>query len=261
MIDIHAHVLPGLDDGPKELELSIAMAKAATEDGTTHLTATPHTLNGLYRNTRQSIIEKVKEFQEVLDKHDIQLKVLPGSDVALIPGLVHAIEDGEVMTVNDGNKYILVELQPYFFPEKIKKIIFDLQMIGLTPVLTHPERDPKILENPELLVDFVEMGVISQITAMSITGGFGSRIKEFSNLLLRHGLVHIISSDCHSMKRRTPKLSHSVKEAALIVGDKLASQMVNDFPLAIIEGRDFKVPPHLPLKKKRRFMFWKKQNS
>ena len=258
MIDIHSHILPSIDDGPGNVDESIRMAELASADGATHMVATPHTLNGLYVNSRPGIHEKIENFRNILEGRGIPLVIIPGSDVALTAELIPAFDAGDIMTINDGGRYILAELPLFFSPLKIYDLIFSLRTRGITPIITHPERDEAIMKKPSILEELIERGCLCQITAMSLTGGFGEDVKEFSLYLLKQRMVHFIGSDCHSPERRRPGLSRAVSMAADIVGADLAGKMVNDFPMAVVEGKDPGVPPYIPLKKRSRFRFWKR---
>ncbi len=256
MIDIHAHILPALDDGPVELGGSLALAKAAVSGGTQIMAATPHTLNGLYLNRRVDVIGAVGRLQAIFNDADIPLRLVPGADVALSPELIHSIDSGEVTTLNDGGKYLLVELPPFFSLPKIHELIFELETRGVTPVISHPERDRNIFENPGWLEGFIERGCLSQVTAMSLMGGFGKKIKAFAERLLDHDLIHIIASDCHSAENRGPEMRTAVTEAAKFVGEEKASAMVEATPEAILDGREVAVPQPVKMKNKKRGWFW-----
>lgn len=251
MIDIHSHLLPGIDDGSETLDEAIEIARKAFNDGTETIVASPHTLNGLYRNDKNEILREVKNFKQTLKENAILLDVLPGADIALTPELIPCLDAGELMTINNGGRYLLVELQPYYIPEKIHEIIFALKTRGLTPILTHPERDPLIMKNNEILDGFIERGCIAQITAMSLTGGFGKKIKEFSAELVRAGRVHIIASDCHSLNNRPPSLMGAIDVAAKLIGLTNAMKMVDDIPTAVIKGEGIDIPSPLIVNKKR----------
>ncbi|MDT8318575.1 MAG: CpsB/CapC family capsule biosynthesis tyrosine phosphatase [bacterium] len=250
MIDIHAHILPGIDDGPETLDEAIEIANKAFKAGTKAIVATPHTLNGLYRNDRNKVLGEVVNFRQTLKERDIPLDVLPGADIALTPELIPCLDAGELMTINDGRKYLLVELQPYYFPEKIHKIIFALKTRGITPIITHPERDALIMKNNEILAGFIERGCLSQITAMSLTGGFGNKIKMLSAELIKSGMIHIIASDCHSADKRPPSLKGAVDVAAELIGLTKAMKMVQDIPAAVMKGEGVDIPSPLIVNKK-----------
>ena len=251
MIDIHSHILPSIDDGPETLDEAIEIAKKAYNAGTKAIVASPHNLNGLYRNDRKKILSEVDNFKQTLKERGIPLDVLPGADIALTPELIPCLDTGELMTINDGGRYLLVELQPYYLPEKIHEIIFALKTRGITPVITHPERDALIMKNNEILGGFIERGCLSQITAMSLTGGFGKKIKAFSAELIKSRMIHIIASDCHSHDKRPPSLNGAIDVATELIGFANAMKMVKDTPAAVIEGEGVDIPSPLIINKKR----------
>ena len=258
MIDIHAHILPGIDDGPDNLDKALEIAGKACEAGTKVMVATPHTLNGLYRNDRDKILCEVENFKKALKNSGIPLDLLPGADVALTPELLPCLASGKLMTINDGGRYLLAELPPYYLSEKIHEIIFALKTKGITPVITHPERDGIIMKDPEILSAFIERGCLAQITAMSITGGFGNKIRAFSADLIKAGMVHIIASDCHSPDNRPPLLKGALDAAVELVGLDEAIKMVEDIPDAVIKGEGVDISYPLTLKKKKRNWSWRR---
>lgn len=257
MIDIHAHILPGIDDGPDNTDKALEIARIASKAGTKVMVATPHTLNGLYRNDRDSILEKVAEFQKSLIASGILLNVLPGADIALTPELLPCLDSGKLITINDDGKYLLAELPPYYLPEKIHEIIFGLKTRGITPIITHPERDGIIMKNYEILAGFIERGCLSQITAMSLTGGFGGKIKSFSADLIKAGMIHIIASDCHSHDKRPPSLRGAIGIVSELIGLDNTMKMVKDTPAAVIKGEEVEIPSPLIIIKKRGWS-WRK---
>jgi len=239
VIDLHCHILPGADDGPPSQEESLEMARIAVKDGIRAVVATPHTLNGLYMNHLKEIIKRIHALQNSLYKNHIDLSLYVGADVHLYPHLLDKIATGEAPTVNDGGKFILLELPSLTFLKKqVKEEIFHLKLNGITPIITHPERNAVIQQNPEILYEFIQMGALSQITAMSITGDFGIDVKHSSETLLRHRLTQVIASDAHSSRNRPPVLSRAVEHAMQTLGDKKeAERMVTEVPKAIVSGK------------------------
>lgn len=251
MIDLHCHLLAGLDDGPESWQNSLEMAKMASSDGIRCIVATPHYRFGLHENNSQRIKEKVEELRQLLQEENISLEVLPGADVHLMPEILRLIEAGEVLTINDSMKYLLLELSNNFLPHQLEDIVFSLKIKGITPILTHVERLRVIKDNLERLYELEERGALVQITAMSLTGGFGKDAKKVSQLLLEHHLVQVIASDGHNLTSRPPILSLGYMEARNIVGEEIANMLVGANPEAIIKGEDFPFPePQIPLKKK-----------
>lgn len=237
MIDLHCHILPGLDDGARDLEESLAMAAMAVKDGVKTIVATPHTLDGLYMTSRSAVERAVEAFTLALAASRIELRILPGADTHLAPGMVQKVKAGEAMTVNDTGKYLLLELPPQTIPAQIRDEIFALKLNGITPIITHPERHPAVQRDLKTLKDLISMGALCQVTAMSIAGEFGPHVEASARAMLEQRLVHVIASDAHSSQSRPPILSKAVEAAAEILGsDEEAEAMVTRIPEAIIAG-------------------------
>ncbi len=237
MIDLHAHILPNLDDGPRSWEESLEMCRMAFDDGIRTIVATPHTLNGVYNNNAAVIKQQAKHLQKLLEKNNIAVNILPGSDVRVYPTLTSLIENGEALTINDNRRYIILELPDLFPMPAIKKLMLSLTDKGITPIISHPERISQIQQDSSVIYDFIKEGALTQVTAMSITGEFGKGAKGFVEKMLKYDMVHIISTDCHNIVSRPPILSIAVELASRIVGKEKALSMVTSTPQAIIEGQ------------------------
>jgi len=254
MIDLHCHILPGVDDGSKSLETSLQMARVAVKDGIKAIVATPHTMDGVYMNRVPDILPGVESFQATLHDEGIDLKLYPGADVHLCAGMVEKVENGDVCTINNAGKFLLLELPSQSIPPGIKNEIFALKLSGITPIITHPERNAVIQFDPGILYELVQMGALAQVTAMSLTNDFGEFIGQVSATLLKCRLVHIIASDAHSAQDRPPVLSGAVEKAAAILKDyNAAARMVMDVPAAILSGQTPDVPEPIRLKRSGRF--------
>jgi protein-tyrosine phosphatase len=208
MIDIHCHILPGVDDGAQSLSDSLNMARMAVNQGIRKIVATPHHLNNAYENPKHSIIERVKELNEALRLEKIDLEILPGQEVRIHGEMLQGYETGEILPVNH-TPYILVEFPSNHVPRYTEKLFYDLQVSGLIPVIVHPERNQEIIENPDLLYRFVKKGAFTQITAASICGDFGKKIRNFSLQLVEANQTHLIASDAHNIKNRSFKMSEA----------------------------------------------------
>lgn len=288
MIDLHSHLLPGLDDGAKTLEESVQMCRISYQDGVRRIVATPHTLNGLYFNNRETILLKVQELNETLTQCGMRnaecgiknsnsgiksssvnsairdpqsaitlnsalrtpqsaIRVLPGSDVRLCENTLAHLDQGKVMTVSDSKKYLFLEFPFHGIPYQAEEIIFQIMTRGIIPIITHPERNPEIAERPQRYFEMIRMGCLGQVTAMSLTGEFGSRVRQTAERLLKKRLIHFIASDAHSTDGRPPILSEGVRAAEKIVGKEEAQKMVTEYPQAIVEGRKPNVPEPIAL--------------
>jgi protein-tyrosine phosphatase len=254
LIDLHCHILPGIDDGPATQDDSLAMAKRAFEDGIHTIVATPHALNGIYLNPAKKIISRVKALQKILSNNHIQIELCAASDVHLCPHMLELVDSGDALTINNAKKYILLELPSQAIPKGVRDEIFKLKLNGITPIITHPERNAIIQHDLDILYALVSMGALSQITAMSLTGDFGLFVKRAAETMLQKRLVHIIASDAHSIDNRPPLLSRAVEHAAEILGNyEEAMRMVTEVPAAILSGAMPDFPEPVNTKHKDRF--------
>jgi len=243
MIDLHCHILPGMDDGPSTLAESLKMAQIAVADGISGVVATPHAANGVYIPTPADIHKRVARFNADLAAASIPLQVYPGAEVQLGPGLVKRLHQGRITTLNT-SRYILLELPPTLLPDSCKNELFSLLSQGFIPVIGHPERHPYLQRNPGYLAELVQMGALCQVTAQSLLGVFGRNVKLMVEQMLQKSLAHIIASDAHGAAGRVPELDAAVSAAArLLHSQEKAMQMVQDVPAAIIADRDANVEP------------------
>ena len=233
MYDLHAHILPGVDDGAKTLDDAIDMARVAAEHGTSAMLATPHRKDITENFSVAGIREVVGGLNDELTTRSIELELLLGMENHLDLDLPEEFEPGRALPLN-GSRYALVELPFFGYPNFAEEVLFQLQLQGVIPVLAHPERIEAFQRHPGKLVEFVERGMLSQVTAGSILGHFGGKIRRFTNRLLREGLVHVIASDAHFPNGpRSPKFTDGVEAAARAVGEEKARAMVVDTPKAI----------------------------
>jgi protein-tyrosine phosphatase len=209
LIDLHCHVLAGIDDGPKDLSTSIDMCRIAVQDGIEGIIATPHYIYGAINNNREIIQQKVAELNDCLEEQTIDIDIYVGSEAFICPELPRLVREGQACTIND-TKYILIELPMTSIPCYTADVIYQLKLDGYTPIIAHPERNAVIAKDPNLLIDLIRRGALFQINATSIRGLFGKDIMETSMTLLKHKMVHFIASDAHTAGRRSPKLSSAM---------------------------------------------------
>ena len=229
MIDIHCHILCDIDDGPADLAGSLAMARLAAADGTRQLVATPHVSDDF--PPPELIAEKVAALNKAIREADIDLEILCGGDN------LHNLGAEKLARYSiNGACYVLVEYPHTHLPANAGDCIFEALNAGLIPIITHPERNPSVVQNPHLLFDLVERGALVQLTAESLTGGFGAAAKAYARYLLKKKMAHFLASDGHSAEWRPPVLSAGVKAAAKIVGKDEARKLVFDNPSKVIDG-------------------------
>jgi len=242
MVDLHAHVLPGLDDGPRSMAEAVEMCRLAAADGTRALVATPHVMKGVYDVTREQILDGVRRLAEALSREKVGLRVLPGADIHADADLLEAARAGELMTVADGGRYVMIELDGQHLPSGVEQLFFALQLRGLTPILSHPERNVEVQRNPGPLERLVRGGLVTQITAGSLTGLFGEASARCARHLLKRNLAHLVASDAHSCARRPPGLSEARREVRRLVGEATATQIFESRPEAVLAGRPLELP-------------------
>ncbi|MBU1863711.1 MAG: hypothetical protein KKH94_08630 [Candidatus Omnitrophica bacterium] len=227
MIDLHCHILPGIDDGPPTIDEALQMCRIAVQDGITSIVATPHMRKGVYSTNKTQILKAVQSLQSDLKKNNIDVAILPGHEAYISETLLRDIDTGQVLTINDAMKYMSLEMPHDSVPFYIEDVLKELKGINIIGIISHPERNFQIRQDWRILKKIVKLGALSQITAMSITGEFGEGVKKTAVTLLKKGLVHMVVSDAHSADKRMPILSKAVQETARIIGEKKALAMVN----------------------------------
>jgi len=236
VIDLHCHILPGLDDGAESWEQSLQMARIAAEDGISGIVCTPHCSPGFPENKRASILASVKEFRTRLRREGIRIEVYPGSELAIHFALPEKIEAGEFLSINDNRTFALVEMPYEVIPPNLDKLFWMMQVKGVTPILAHPERNLLVLKRPLLLEKWIEAGVLVQITGSSLVGFFGSSIRDFSTELVRRRMVHFVATDSHSSGQRRPVLSKAREIVSSIVGPEEAREIFVEHPSRVLRG-------------------------
>ena len=239
MIDVHCHILPGLDDGPDSFDVSCAMAEMAIADGITHVIGTPHA-----HPAHPFIPELVKKRRdEIQAAFEGRLTIATGCDFHLsFENLQDIRHDPSRYTLNQKN-YLLVEFADFSIPPSLDQALHELQLAGLQPVITHPERNPLIRAQPERLFRWLRQGCYAQLTAQSLLGKFGKSAEEVAHEWLKAGAVHFIASDAHNTTTRPLRLKEAYDLVAKKNGRESAQALLVENPLAAFEGRPL---PHVP---------------
>jgi protein-tyrosine phosphatase len=232
MIDIHCHILPEVDDGSKSWEMSAEMCRMAAADGIDYIVATPHA-NERFRYDRQYLGDVLRRLQkEVGDFPKLGL----GCDFHLsYENLQDLMVRPEYYTI-EARKYLLVELSDFSIPAQMDECFTNLSAHGITPVLTHPERNPILQRDPTRILRWIALGCAVQVTASAITGFWGEMAWRTAQWLLKHNAVHVLATDAHDSKRRTPNLSVARDEVAEVFGANVAKALVEANPRAIVQG-------------------------
>ena len=255
MVDLHCHILFGLDDGPKIIDESLAMAEDAIADGITHVVATPHCSSQFlfdFANVqakRYALAEKLQG----------RLKLATGCDFHLNHENLLAIrKHPEPFCINQKD-YLLVEFNEFSIPPAVDQTLHELQLAGLRPVITHPERNPILRSQPDRLMQWVRLGCFAQITAGSLSGVFGPGAKEDAWSWMTRGLIHFVSSDAHNTARRPLKLRFAYDSIAQQLGEETARAVLVENPLAAFNGDPLPYVPEIEepqQRKRKRFLFF-----
>ncbi|KRM60976.1 tyrosine-phosphatase protein [Paucilactobacillus vaccinostercus DSM 20634] len=254
MIDLHCHLLPGVDDGSANMAISLQLAKEAVENGVTYALLTPHHMNGVYTNHKADVLAQTEAFQQQLDEHQIGLTVFPGQEVRINGDLLDALDQDDILFADEDNQYLMLEFPDDDVPTYTTEMIFQLQQRGVIPVIVHPERNTRIMKHPDILYELLEKGCLSQITASSYVGTFGEKVEKFSRQLIETGQGYLFASDAHHLPGRKYEMREAFEKLTTEFGAELAQQY-EDNAKAIING-EF-VPMNqirqIELKKKKRF--------
>jgi protein-tyrosine phosphatase len=262
MIDLHCHILPGIDDGAQDIATALEMARIAVADGITVVACTPHIYPGMYENTAAGVRKAVENFRLRLAEADIPLELTYGADTHLAPDLLARMRAGEVPTLH-GTRYFLLEPPHHVAPPRLEEFVFNLLATGYVPIITHPERLGWISSHYDVFRNMAEHGAWMQITAGSLTGRFGEQVQYWAELMLDEGLVHILATDAHGVKDRAPLLAEGRRAAERWVGAGEARNLVIDRPRDILRNLDpgkLRLPAaKTPVKKSGSgFFFWKR---
>lgn len=243
MIDLHCHILPGLDDGARDLGESLAMAGAAASDGIRVVCAVAHGDNGVFEVSMDRVREAVDELRARIRSEGIPLEVVPGQEVRLARHMARRVEEGLAGTLADRGRHLLLELPPDHVPPYFLTEVFDLAVSGITPVIAHPERNRAVQKDPSILYEAVRAGALAQLTGESLGGGWGRAAAKCSKILLKHSLIHVLASDAHSPEHRPPRLSKALTLAAKILGSREeARALVQKNPRNILDGNPVEAP-------------------
>jgi protein-tyrosine phosphatase len=242
MIDLHCHLLPGIDDGAPDLATALAMARIAVADGIKVVACTPHIYPGMYDNNGPAIRRAVAELQRRLEEAGIPLRLTLGADAHIAPDLVAGLRAGQVPTLHD-SRYFLLEPPHHVAPPRLAETVFDLLAAGYVPVITHPERLSWIEDRYETFGELARKGAWLQVTAGSLTGRFGKAAQYWGERLLDEGWVHILATDAHGVDRRPPLLAEGQRVAERWLGAGEALHLVETRPQGILDNLQ---PERLP---------------
>jgi len=237
LIDIHCHLLPDLDDGAASWGESLLMAQIAAADGIDQVIVTPRQLGSYSHNHADYIRQRTEQLRVQLHERGLQLDIYPGAEVWLQADLPQRLADGEILTLADRHKHLLVEL-PQVDDAVTDSVLDAILAQGITPILAHPERHSWVMHDPTQLERRVERGCLVQITAGSIMGLFGAETQQFAESLLHEDLVHFVASAAHGARSRRPLLQRAWARTAEMIGEERAHRLFGRHPALVLEGAD-----------------------
>lgn len=226
------------------------MAKQAVEQGISTIVATPHHQNRQYINEKDIIEQKVNELNEDLLTNNIPLTILPGQEPRIYGEILQDYQAGKVLTLNNTSKYIFIEFSSSQVPHYTDQLLYDLQSNGLTTIIVHPERNSRLMEEPDLLYNLVKKGALTQVTASSVTGDFGKKIQKFTHQLIDANLTHFVASDAHNVRSRGFRMAHAFQ----IIEEEYGMDTMYMFyenAQSVVDGKTCFVEVPQPVKRKK----------
>lgn len=209
MIDIHSHIIPGIDDGSKDMEMTLEMLKNAEKEGTQEIVATPHYLLEYGDATIKEVKDHVKEINSIIAKENINIKVYSGQEVYFTERIIEDYMEGNIGTIND-SRYMLIEFPMHKFDQNTFDILYELQVRDIVPIIAHPERYKSFIEKPSRINRLIDEGYLFQMNAGSIEGKFGDKVKKTAEIFLSNQIYNFIGSDAHNVTNRTTGIKNSI---------------------------------------------------
>lgn len=236
MIDLHCHILPGVDDGARTLDESVEMARMAAAAGTTTIVATPHMLHPQFHVPGDLARRKLELVRGALADAEVDVEVVLGGEIHFNAEVEAKLDSGELLPLCESRRYILFELPATHVPGAFRELVWRLQMRGIFPVLAHPERNMDFERNPDSIHAVRAAGVPIQVTAMSVTGAFGRRAKKVAKRWLKEGVVDLIASDGHGPGRRPPVMDEAARTVRKLGGATMEEWVTFEVPRRILAG-------------------------
>jgi len=253
-VDLHCHILPGIDDGARDIKTSLEMLRIAEKEGIEHVIATPHYIKGEVDNSSPIVQEKCEELKQALMNENIKVKVYPGNEVYMNPDIPALLKERIICPLNN-TSYVLVEFPMVTIPLFAAEVFYQLRLKGFNPILAHPERNGEIAGDPNILFDLIQSGVLVQINAASLTGFYGKKAEDTAWTLLRHGMVHFVATDAHSDGRRSPRLSESRKAVESKFGEAYAERLYELNGFAVLNDERIEYTDPSRVTKRKHFLF------
>ena len=260
MIDIHCHILPGLDDGSKSMEETLEIIRQLEMAGFKTLIATPHVIEGREFLSPAEILCAVEQVRKHVAEAGISIEILPGAENYIFPDLAKWAREGKLMTLGNTGRYLLVELPMLEIPHYTEQVLFELQVQGLIPVLAHPERNKGLIDQPCYLLDWAKKGILYQLNLRSLGGRYGPQSQELAEVMLKSQLIHFVGSDAHRPSQRDSVYLEALQGIRATFGEEPFQEVALRNPQAILSGkalmneREYTLAE--PIKRKKANKFW-----
>ncbi len=252
MVDLHSHILPNIDDGSKNMKETLKMGKIAEAEGFSKIIATPHYIEGEFTLKREQFLSTIKKVNEYFMEKAVNIEILPGSEVYISPNLPSKLKKGEIFTLNN-TSYVLIEFPMGSIPIYIEEVLYEVRLLGYKPVIAHPERYTKVMEDPDYLKGLIKQGNYVQINSLSVIGVLGKKTKQTAEILLKHRMVHFIGTDAHTSRTRSPRIKKALKQMRQWVSSEYVEEIVNN-GRALIKGEEIDIPQPLTYKPNKGFL-------
>jgi protein-tyrosine phosphatase len=241
MIDVHCHILPGIDDGASDLTESLALLQLAAADGIRRMVATPHINPGYFDNNKNTIQQSLQQLRQALSQQQIPIEITAAAEIRVTADLMPAFEQGQLPILGhwQQQQVLLLEFPHSHIPAGSDKLVKWLMQRGVLPMIAHPERNRDVQNDPKLLTPFIRAGCLFQLTASSLLGDLGSRHQECAQQLLSQRLFTVMASDSHNVLRRPPKLAAARTEVSRLTDEQYANALVQEHPQMLTAMLDF----------------------
>lgn len=243
MIDCHCHILPGVDDGARDLQTAHDMGRVAVASGISTVICTPHHMNGVFNNSRERILLAVDALSKSFAQEHLELKLAPGSEVHLTADTANQLSLKQAMTFGDQGSAALIELPKQTLPAGATAMLDDILARGVVPVIAHPERNAELASHPSKLLEWTSMGCGVQLTAQSVCGDFGAAIQKVCHFWLQRACVHVIASDAHRPRGRKPDLRKAADYVTKHYGEQITMTLFHDNPSRLLSGAELLPQP------------------
>ena len=260
MYDLHSHIICGVDDGSPDPETSRELLKMAAGCGTRHIVATPHVIELNNCPSWERINEGVAQLKTMVAEEKLDLAIYPGAEIEMNWDILELFKEGSRDYCLAGSHYLLVELPAMSIPDYTEDFWYELQLKGICPVLAHPERHQRLMEQPERLLKWMRSGVLTQMNGGSIIGRFGEHVKQKAEMLLKNDVICFIGSDAHRVKIRNTDLTHARESLVELVGPEKAKLLLEINPQRLLADEEFslKLPGTIRKIEKKKQSFWSK---